>query len=294
MRLLTALVLSLVAACGEQSPLPESRFSESDQLIARMTANIAAADSLSLVADIDHARLGAEVGSVMTPARVLIFSDALLESRIIEHAPLSALELPLRALAFEDPKSGENRVIYNRFDYLQSRYRLGDTPEIAALSDAYENAMASVLAGLSDAQLATFSGDDMDPDGIITIESPFDLDETLARVKAAIDAQDDTMYFGEVDFQANAAASGINLPASYMILFGAPGPGGQAMASAPTLGLDGFCQKFLIWEDEEGTVRLSFNDLIALAERQDTNVALPLRVINHRLESVFTEALSEG
>ena len=100
------------------------------------------------------------------------------------------------------------------------------------------------------------------------------------------------MYFGEVDFQANAAALGIKLPASYMILFGAPGPGGKAMASAPTLGLDGFCQKFLIWEGEDGKVRLSFNDLIALAERQNAEVAVPLRIINYRLNSVFTEALS--
>ena len=43
---------------------------------------------------------------------------------------------------------------------------------------------------------------------------------------------------------------------------------------------------------EDGKVRLSFNDLIALAERQDAEVAVPLRIVNYRLNSVFTEALS--
>ena len=65
------------------------------------------------------------------------------------------------------------------------------------------------------------------------------------------------------------------------------------LADAVTLGLDAFCQKFLVWEDEQGRVFLSFNDLLALAERQDVPKRLPLRVINFRLNSVFSEALAE-
>ena len=293
-RLSAVLVLAALAACGQQSPYPESRFSDSDRLIARMTANIAAAKSLSLVADIDHARLAADVGSVMTPARVLIFSDPLLESRMIAASPLAALEFPLRALAFEDLKDGGNRVVYNRFDYLRSRYQLGNSPETTELADAYSAAMDTALQGLAVDQLANFSRDEMDPDGIITIDSSYDFPETLARVRAAIDAQDDTLYVGEVDFQANAAALGISLPASHMILFGAPGPGRRAMVPAPTLGLDGFCQKLLIWQGEDGRVHLSFNDLIALAKRQDAAVSVALRIINFRLNSVFGEALAAG
>ena len=101
------------------------------------------------------------------------------------------------------------------------------------------------------------------------------------------------MYFGTVDFQANADAEGIELPPRFMILFGAPGPGGKAMAEAVTLGLDGFCQKFLIWQDENGVTHLSFNDRIALAKRQDVTVPLALRVINYRLTSLFEEALAQ-
>ena len=109
---------------------------------------------------------------------------------------------------------------------------------------------------------------------------------------AAIDAQGDTVRFGAFDFQASAASEDVPLGRSYMVLFGGPGPGGKAMADAVTLGLDAFCQKFLIWEDQQGTVHLSFNDLLALAERQDVPKRLPLRVINFRLSSVFGEALA--
>ncbi|MCA9195844.1 MAG: hypothetical protein KDB03_28965, partial [Planctomycetales bacterium] len=72
-----------------------------------------------------------------------------------------------------------------------------------------------------------------------------------------------------------------------------PGPGGKAMASAPTLGLDAFCQKLLIWQDEKGTVHVTFNDLRVLAARQEVSGGLPLRVINGRLKETFLTALEQ-
>lgn len=65
------------------------------------------------------------------------------------------------------------------------------------------------------------------------------------------------------------------------------------MSNAPTLGLDGFCQKFLIWQDQAGRAHLSFNDLLALADRQRVPKALALRVINSRLSKVFEDALAK-
>jgi hypothetical protein len=63
------------------------------------------------------------------------------------------------------------------------------------------------------------------------------------------------------------------------------------MASAPTLGLDAFCQKLLILQDADGTARVIFNDLTALAERQQVSGGIPLRLINRRIQKTFTDAL---
>ncbi len=287
---LLALPLLLQACAGEEPVAPE-RYAASDGFVGLILENIAADPGLQLVADIDHSRLGHEAGSPMPPSRVLIFSDRQLESELIKLEPLAALDLPLRLLSFESGEGGTNRVIYNSFDYLESRYGLeGDG--LAELATRYQEGMDRATSGLPQESIARFADNAMQPDGIITIDSPYDFKETVARVRAAIDAQSDTVYFGEVDFQENAREQGIELPPSYMILFGGPGPGGKAMAGSPTLGLDGFCQKFLIWQDEQGQVHLSFNDLIALARRQDVDVALALRVINFRLNSVFDEALA--
>lgn len=76
-----------------------------------------------------------------------------------------------------------------------------------------------------------------------------------------------------------------------LILFGGPGPGGKAMGSAPTLVLDAFYQKLLIWQDAGGAVHVTFNDLLALAERQHVSGGMALRVINRRLLGNFSDAL---
>ncbi|MEH6587367.1 MAG: DUF302 domain-containing protein [Halioglobus sp.] len=295
MRLLTPLLVTsltaLLLACGADEPIGPERYAGSDALVTTMKANVSAADSLTEVIDIDHSRLGSEVGSTMPPARVLIFSEPQLESELIAISPLLALDLPLRALAYESAPGAGSSVSYNSFDYLVSRYQL-DAVQTANLRAAYDGAMSAAIGDIDRKNLTAFADDSMQPDGIITINSPYDFAETLARVNAAIDSQGDTVRFGSVDFQANAKSLGIDLPHSHMILFGGPGPGGKAMADAVTLGLDGFCQKFLIWEDSNGQINLSFNDLLALADRQEVPKRLALRVINYRLNSVFSEALS--
>ena len=281
----------LVAACGEIEPVANARYAQSDTLMEKIKSNVSAA-GLVEIADIDHSRLAHEAGSTMPPARVFIFSDTMLETQLIQVNPLLALDLPLRVLAFEDKESESIRVIYNSFDYLVSRYQL-NVSETLGLRNSYIKSMNTAVADIEDVDQAIFQNDVMQPDGIITLDSPFDFEETIKRVNAAIDSQGDTVHFGAIDFQANALANGVEIPPSYMILFGGPGPGGDAMANAPTLGLDAFCQKFLIWQDAEGRTHLSFNDLLALADRQQVSKALVLRVIDFRLSKTFEDALSK-
>ena len=277
----------LAAGCGDPAPVSAERYAGPDRLFATLAQNVAASGTLEKIVDIDHSRLGAEVGSVMPPAKVLIFSNPELDSMLVDIDPLIAIDLPLRALAYESAGS-EERVIFNSFEYLQSRYDLGNRPE---LKTAFDDSMAEVLRGIDSNQLAMFANDTMQPNGIITLASPYDFEETVDRLTGAIDAQDDTVWFGRVDFQARAKEQGIDIEPALLLLFGGPAPGAKAMADAPTLGLDAFCQKLLVWQDEFGAVSVSFNDLLAIAERQEVSKSLALRVINRRLSSTFEAAL---
>jgi uncharacterized protein (DUF302 family) len=278
----------ILAACGQPEPVTPDRYIDPDRLFSIVETNIADSDTLEKIVEIDHSRLGAEVGSVMPPARVLIFSDPLLEAELIRINPLTAIDLPLRVLAYESVPEGSSQLIYNSFDYLRSRYELD---EVSALSSRYEAAMSAALQGIPAESVHSFDNDTMQPDGIVTINSPFDFATTRERVLAAVDSQDDAVVFGELDLQSRARSVGLDVLPARMILFGAPGPGAKAMSTAPTLGLDAFCQKFLVWQDGAGNSYLSYNDLLDSADRQGARKNIALRVIDYRLGSTFDKAL---
>ena len=287
-RVAIPLLVVALAGCGDSEPVTAERYEGPDSLFALLDDNVSASEALEKIVEIDHSRLGAEADSVMPPAKVLIFSNPELEAKLLAVNPLIAIDLPLRVLAYESMLDGSSRVAFNSFEYLQSRYGLGSLIELEAL---FDDSMAAVLRGVGPENLASFANDAMQPDGIITLESPHDFETTVERLTAAIDAQDDTVWFGTVDFQARAQEQGIEIYPSRLLLFGGPAPGAKAMAEAPTLGLDAFCQKLLVWQDETGAVRASFNDLLALAERQQARKSPALRVINYRLTSTFEGAL---
>ncbi len=283
-------VVILLTGCDSGEPLTAERYKDPDALFLQVEKNINTTGALQKVVEIDHSRLGNEAGSEMPPARVLIFSNPRLEIELIKQNPLVAIDLPLRVLAFESEPGGDSKVIYNSFDYIESRYQL--TPPLV-LRELFDETMTRVLRGIDPEKIASFDQDTMEPDGITTISSPFDFQTTLKKVQAAIESQDDTVGFGSVDFQEQARTVGDEIAPATLILFGGPAPGAKAMSKAPTLGLDAFCQKFLVWQDENEQVYLSFNDLLALAERQDVGKSVALRVINYRLNKIFTTALED-
>lgn len=261
---------------------------DADHLFAMMADNVRAQNGVEIIVEIDHARLASAAGSTMPPSRVLIWSDPQLEASLLALNPLVAVDLPLRALAYQNKADGPAMVTANRYDYIRDRY---DLPDDAIMREHYERAIDAAWSGIPQDRISTFVSDQMEDAGLVILESPFDFATTEERLLTAIQAQSDTVMFGDVDFQARSRSVGVNLHPVKLILFGGPEPGGRAMKAAPTLGLDAFCQKLVIWEDAQGKVRVAFNDLLALAKRQGVTRSIPLRFINRRLKSTFSDAL---
>jgi uncharacterized protein (DUF302 family) len=181
-------------------------------------------------------------------------------------------------------------VIANRFDFLVNRHGL---PDDGAVRERHAAAVATATRGIGTKAIAQFASDQVPDTGLVTLDSPHDFETTEALLMKVIKAEPDTVHFATVDFTERARAQGVVLPPLRLILFGAPGPGGQAMREAPTLGLDAFCQKLLILEDANGAVQVIFNDLLALAERQQVPAGIPLRVVNRRINKTFSDALEQ-
>jgi uncharacterized protein (DUF302 family) len=72
--------------------------------------------------------------------------------------------------------------------------------------------------------------------------------------------------FAHVDHAAGAAAVGLPLRATDLLIFGNAKGGTPLMQAGQTTGID-LPLKALVWQDEAGTTWLSYNDPSWLAER---------------------------
>lgn len=240
---------------------------------------------LAEVAEIDHARLAAGAGVEMGPSRVLILSDPAISTPILEAEVRAGVDLPFRVLSFDD--AGTARVIYTDFAFLAARHGLEESDAGAA----FDARLAEVLAAADvEATAAPVEGLARDF-GVLELASAHGFDATVERLRSAIVAQDDTVWFGIVDYTADAAALGATLPRATLLLFGGPAPGGVAMKDFPAIGLDAFCQKILVFEGPEGAVRVIYNDIAALATLHYGTSAKPHHALNERLTATFAKAL---
>ena len=101
------------------------------------------AKSITIFARVDHSGEAAKVGLTMPPTQLLIFGNPKGGTPIMLAAPLSAIDLPLKALAWQDT-DGKVWLSYNDPHYLQSRYSLSDEvlKPIASLGTLIEQAIA--------------------------------------------------------------------------------------------------------------------------------------------------------
>ena len=73
----------------------------------------------------------------------------------------------------------------------------------------------------------------------------------------------------------------------------APEPGAKAMKNTPRLGLDAFCQKLLIYENQEGDVWVAFNDITELSKLYYETSTLPQRMIDSRLNKNIKKSITK-
>ncbi|MCB1503012.1 MAG: DUF302 domain-containing protein [Bauldia sp.] len=241
---------------------------------------------LTVVASIDHARLAEAEGVQMPASRVLIFSDPTTNTAILSSVLRAGLDLPFRALAYDD--DGKTAVVYTGADFLGARHGVTD----AGVLDGFDRTVSHAVAGLTDAAVRPAPTEGLTTDyGVVELQSAYDFRTTVERLKAVIAAQSDTIWFGSVDFSADANALGVDLLPATILLFGGPKPGGVAMAEFPAIGLDAFCQKLFIFEDDDGEVFVLFNDIEALARLHYGRSIPPHAILNQRLVSGFADAI---
>jgi len=83
-----------------------------------------------------------KVGLAMQPAQLLIFGNPKVGTPLMIASPSIAIDLPLKALAWED-SNGRVWLSYNKPEYLQQRHRLPDdlVKNISGIKELVEKAV---------------------------------------------------------------------------------------------------------------------------------------------------------
>jgi uncharacterized protein (DUF302 family) len=107
--------------------------------------------------------------------------------------------------------------------------------------------------------------DNTSSEGVITRPSSKSVAQTIDGLKRVIEDRGFTL-FNVIDHSGVAERAGVQMPDSKLVMFGKPAVGAAVMVAAPLAALD-IPLKVLVWEDENGTVSVSYNAPEFLSER---------------------------
>jgi uncharacterized protein (DUF302 family) len=136
---LAVLATAPVSAQVADLVVAESKLSVKDSLDAM--AKAVESKGAKVVARVDHAAGAKAVGMDLKPSEVIIFGNPKLGTPLMQSKPEIGLDLPLKALAWQDA-SGKVFVAYTNPDALKARYGIKDKDDVF-------KAMAGALAGFS-------------------------------------------------------------------------------------------------------------------------------------------------
>ncbi len=123
----------------------------------------------------------------------------------------------------------------------------------------------------------------MSDDGLVSVRSAHSARETIARVEADLAAKGVTI-FAKIDHAAGAAAAGLTLRPTTLIIFGGAQAGTPLMQAYQRAGID-LPLKALVWEDGDGTVWLTYNDPAWVARRH--TLGPPIGPIVHAVSAML-------
>ena len=224
-----------------------------------------------------------ESGEVLDASKVEFYTSPKLNSQLLKSQVRAGLDLPYRIQACYE--NGELKVRYTDVQYLKIRHGIEGSEVLAEINLEINK----LVADLPNAARVSHNGLEKDY-GVIELDSKLAFSETVDRLKTAILAEGDTIWFQDIDYQQQAHDFDIKLPRAMLLVFGAPGPGAIAMREYPSIGLDVFGQKVLIYE-QGGKVKVIYNDIPAFANLHYGDSAFVHQVIKFRLNSTLSSAI---
>jgi uncharacterized protein (DUF302 family) len=103
--------------------------------------------------------------------------------------------------------------------------------------------------------------------GLLSIPSRHSVDETVARLTQLLAAKG-VKLFAVIDHSGEAAAAGLSMPPTKVVLFGNPKAGTPLMLASPSIAID-LPLKLLIAQDSTGATAITWNSPAYLRTRHN-------------------------
>lgn len=287
-------IVVLLTSCGQSSTKQPEQASKRVTILEkvdRLNDQLKeAVTSFELVASLDHHRMAQEEGVYTPPAIATIFSDSETNTELLSNKnQLLALDLPFKVLCFSEADTSNAKLAFTSGAFISKRHGIPSS-QLAR----FDQQMNEVLSSIGESRVSKTNLDSVTLDyGIVKIQSDFEFKKTVDNLMHIVNSQSDTRWFGEIDFQKEALNHGKSLNPTKILFFGGPAPGAKAMQTTPRIGLDAFCQKLLVYENDRGEVWIAFNDIVAFSNLYYGHSTGPQDMINQRLIGTFSKAIKK-
>ena len=210
-------------------------------------------EGITVMAELDHAQNAEAAGMALTDSKLIFFGNPEAGTLLMRRNQLAGLDLPLRVLFYE--KDRKVVALFNNASYFERRYGLAGT---GVLDRMWANLEQMVANAMNTQVIRGRSADIGNMQGIKTVQSTRNFEDTYSALIELLEDNNEIKIVTEVDHAANAEKVEMELRPTRLIIFGNPNLGTPLMQSATSMGLD-LPQKILVWEDEDGTVNISYN-----------------------------------
>ena len=256
-----------------------------ENTVSRLESLLKQNDAISIFAKIEHHKNAEKADLELSEKMVFIFGNPKQGTLLMQKDQLSGLDLPLKILVYKE--DDQTKIIYSSTNYLKKRYEFNKVKNLGQIEKALKN-IASKVSGSKVKKSGKFNIDKHQ--GIVSEISEFDFETTYKRIISAIEDNPNLKIFSEIDHFQNAETVKMGMRPTRLIVFGNSNIGTPIMQENAKIALE-LPVKILIWRDEAGVVKISYNDPAFLAERFKLTKNIPqLEMMKSALENLSKTA----
>lgn len=220
---------------------------------------------VSLVAHFEHHKMAQQKGLALETTHAIYFGNPQLGTPLLQKDQLIGLDLPQKIITLD---SGDNSYLYRlSTTYLSDRYEVSFN-DLSTMTKTLDG-LSQNIAGNEERKMKSPSVDEHE--GIIVKRSDLSFEDAVNAVQEQIRSAQQLDILAELDHQKNAASVDMELRSTHVIMFGNPQVGIPLMQENRSIAVE-LPLKILIFEDENGQVKLAHKDMQFLLDRYQVNV----------------------